>query len=57
MRCLSCNEILTDKEATRRGAYTNEFMDLCDHCLSSISGVDTYTRPEFEDNECENQED
>lgn len=37
MRCLSCNAALTDYEATRRSANTNEFIDLCNHCFASIS--------------------
>ena len=32
-RCCCCNEALTDSESTRRSAKTNEFMDMCDHCL------------------------
>lgn len=37
MRCLACNARLTDYEATRRSSTTNEFIDLCNHCFSSIS--------------------
>lgn len=37
MRCLSCDAALTDYEATRRSANTNEFIDLCNHCFASIS--------------------
>lgn len=37
MRCLSCNAALTDYEATRRSANTDEFIDLCNHCFASIS--------------------
>lgn len=36
MRCLSCNVILSDKEATRKYASTGTFIDLCDHCFSDI---------------------
>lgn len=34
MRCKSCNEILTDKEATRKGQYGYE--DMCNPCLKPI---------------------
>lgn len=34
MRCICCNIELTDAEATRRNAITNEFMDMCDECLN-----------------------
>lgn len=59
MRCLSCNCILNNKEVTRRSAATNEFMDLCDHCLGTMD-VATYTNPKFEDgneDDGSNQED
>ena len=49
MKCLSCDRILTDKEATRRGAITNDFIDLCDHCFNSIPDFTSYTNPNFED--------
>ena len=38
MKCLACDKILSDFEATRRGTKTNEFIDLCNHCFHS--GVD-----------------
>lgn len=37
MRCLSCDKNLTDFEATRRSASTDDFIDLCNMCFSSIS--------------------
>jgi hypothetical protein len=37
MRCLSCNENLTDFESTRRYASTDEFLDLCNRCFVSVS--------------------
>lgn len=37
MRCLACDRALTDFEATRKSAYTNQFIDLCNTCFSSIS--------------------
>lgn len=33
MRCICCNSELTDFEATRRSASTNDFLDICDNCL------------------------
>lgn len=36
MRCLSCNVILTDKEATRKYASSGTFIDLCDNCFKDI---------------------
>jgi hypothetical protein len=36
MRCLSCNARLTEFEATRRGANSMDFIDLCDRCFVHI---------------------
>lgn len=36
MRCLSCDARLSDYEATRRCAITNEYIDLCNSCFSTI---------------------
>ena len=36
MRCLSCNEELTDFEATRKSPFTKQYLDLCNYCFSSI---------------------
>ena len=35
MRCVSCNKILSDFEATRKGALSGHFLDLCNSCLST----------------------
>lgn len=37
MRCQACNCELNDFESTRKSAVTEEYLDLCDHCLSYIS--------------------
>lgn len=36
MRCVICNEGLTDFEATRKYADTNDFVDMCNHCYSYV---------------------
>jgi hypothetical protein len=36
MRCLSCNVLLTDYEATRRYTGSQGFVDLCNHCFSTV---------------------
>lgn len=36
MRCIACNEELTDIEATRKDPTTGEFADLCGGCLSAM---------------------
>ena len=48
MRCLSCNAPLTDYEATRRGANTNQFIDLCNRCFSTVAeDIDTIERADL----------
>ena len=37
MRCLSCNALLSDFEATRKSVNTNEYIDMCNHCYHTIS--------------------
>lgn len=41
MRCYSCNEELTDYEATLKSPNTGEYLDMCCSCLAeaNISGV------------------
>ena len=36
MTCLSCDKILNDYESTRKSAVTGEYIDLCNHCYSTI---------------------
>lgn len=36
MRCIACNDELTDLESTRKNPTTGEFMDLCGGCLSAM---------------------
>ena len=51
MRCLSCNKILNDVEATRRGVNSGEFLDLCSACFkdTDIEYYDSTTLHESED--------
>lgn len=36
MRCLSCDKVLSDYEATRRSATTEEYIDLCNRCFHHV---------------------
>jgi len=36
MKCLSCDVVLTDTEATRKYDDFEEFIDLCDKCLEGL---------------------
>lgn len=37
MRCLACDCVLSDREATRRFEESGEFVDLCDDCFETIA--------------------
>ena len=48
MRCVICNEGLTDFEATRKYADTNEFVDMCNHCYSYVKrNIHTTEKQEY----------
>jgi hypothetical protein len=36
MRCLSCNKVLSNNEATRKHKETGEYLDLCNSCLKYV---------------------
>lgn len=36
MRCKACDKMLSDYESTRRSIDSDEFIDLCNTCYSSI---------------------
>lgn len=41
MRCDCCNNILSDREATRKFKESGEYTNTCTNCLSYISDVPT----------------
>jgi hypothetical protein len=55
MRCLACNVILTDHEATRRFSKSKEFVDLCNHCYFSgvNEEIDSTEREDLQETEDE----
>jgi hypothetical protein len=36
MRCVCCNSLLSDFEATRRCASTGDFLDMCNDCYYTV---------------------
>ena len=38
MRCVACDCILTDFEATRKSAASGEYLDMCERCFQHIKG-------------------
>lgn len=36
MRCVACDAELSDFEATRKYPESKKFVDLCNHCFSTI---------------------
>ena len=58
MRCLSCNKILSDFEATRKSANTGEYLDLCNSCFSDIQyDVDAIVREDLREDEQVSEDD
>lgn len=56
MRCLACNRILSDYEATRKYALTNDYVDLCtpcfkpiEHQVNTIERKDLFSEEDFYD--------
>ena len=47
MRCVSCNCALSDFEATRKGALSGAYLDLCNGCIKGL-GIATIDRPDLE---------
>lgn len=57
MRCVCCNSILTDYEATMRNANTLEFLDMCGSCHSSVKEyLPTINRADLQHTETEDNE-
>jgi hypothetical protein len=46
MKCICCDCILTDFEATRRNARTKEFLDICNSCFEPIKNEFTVVERE-----------
>lgn len=50
MRCRCCDKRLSDFEATRKNINTNEYLDMCNKCYSTINrDVLTYERNDLKD--------
>jgi hypothetical protein len=51
MRCVICDVLLSDFEATRKHADTGEYLDTCNKCLSytKIPTIDNYDLADNED--------
>jgi hypothetical protein len=47
MRCKACDVNLSDNESTRKSESTGEYMDLCNHCFSTIAS-EVLTRDDSE---------
>ena len=37
MRCVCCNKNLSDKESTRKGVTTGDYLDMCDGCFVTVA--------------------
>ncbi len=50
MRCRACNVNLNDKESTRKYLHIDDYIELCDHCYSTIADDVLSTENEDLDN-------
>ena len=46
MKCLACDVILSDREATRKSSVTEEYIELCDYCFRYIKNDVTWENSE-----------
>ncbi len=46
MRCKACDRALSDFESTRKYANHEEYVDLCNHCFSTIADDIEYSERE-----------
>jgi hypothetical protein len=52
MRCLSCNVLLTDYEATVTSAFTGDYLDICNSCFKKVAmSIETNDRPDLRHDE------
>lgn len=55
MRCVACNKLLNNREATRKGVNTGEYLDLCDDCFSTVSDSFPYVDGHGSDDDYEDE--
>lgn len=49
MKCLSCDCVLSDYEATRKYSNSNKYLDLCNDCFAPIAeDVPTVNRSDLQ---------
>lgn len=47
MKCKSCDDILSDREARRKYILINEYIDLCDCCFNPVREELGFGPPEY----------
>jgi hypothetical protein len=57
MRCLSCNNALSNRESVRKSIATGEMIDLCDNCFSYISDDVPVNEPFISNDDTEREAD
>lgn len=57
MHCRACDDLISDKEASRKSPTTGEYYDLCDECFGTIADqVEVSENPLVEQLVKENEE-
>jgi hypothetical protein len=52
MKCLACDVVLSDFEATRKYQESGKYVDLCNHCYKTVAqDINAIERPDLLTNE------
>lgn len=58
MRCVACNRVLSDRDASRKSPVTKKYYDLCSHCFDTIADdVESVENPLLEGDNDTGEED
>lgn len=51
MRCIACDNILSERDMTRVGAHSGDPLELCTPCVKSIPGLEFVENPIADDDD------
>ena len=53
MRCVACNELLSEYESTKRALTSGDFLDLCNECIADTVPEDAVIDRDDLKSECD----
>lgn len=57
MRCVFCDRLLNDFEATRKSKVTGDYLDMCNKCVGSVQeSIETLDRTDLAEGEVPDEE-